>query len=466
MSTVSPETDRFGMAVEALRRQVAGPVLSPGQHGFEEEAAAFNLAIRHHPAVVVAATGAEDVAAAIRFAVTHSLPVAVQATGHGAVQPADGAVLISTSRMRDIHVDPSTRSARIGAGCTWAEVIAATAPHGLAPLSGSASGVGAVGYTLGGGIGPISRAFGFAADHVREITVVTADGLVRVADTRREPDLFWALRGGKGSFGVVTSMVVDLFPVTSLYGGGLYYGAEDAAAVLHAYRRWTGTLPEATGTSVAMLRLPPLPELPPQLRGRFVVHLRFTHLGGAQEAEGLLAPMRAAAEPILDTVARLPFTALDTVHNDPVTPMPTWDRGTLLRELTAETVEAILAVAGPAADVPLAVVELRQLGGALGRAPERPNAVGGRDAAFSVLVIGAPVPELLETVIPATGQAVLDALAPWSTGGSLLNFQGSALAPAQLARAWPEPVLRRLAELKDRYDPARVFRLGHVVPRL
>ncbi len=465
MSTLSPATGRFDAALESLRRKLTGPVLTPGDDGFDQEITGFNLAVRHRPAAVVVAAHAEDVAAAVRFAAHQGMPVAVQATGHGAVQAADGALLINTSRMRDVHVDPSARSARIGAGCTWAEVIAVTAPHGLAPLCGSASGVGAVGYTLGGGIGPISRTFGFAADHVREITVVTADGRVRVADTQREPDLFWALRGGKGSFGVVTSMVVDLFPVTSLYGGGLYYAAEDAGAVLHAYRRWTTTLPEATTTSVAMLRLPPLPELPPQLRGRFVVHLRFAHLGDVREAESLLTPMRAIAEPVLDAIAQLPFTAIDSVHNDPVAPMPVWDRGTLLRELTAETVEAMLATAGPGADVPLAVVELRHLGGALGRPPRQPNAVGGRDAAFSLLVIGAPVPELLDTVIPATGQAVIDAVAPWSAGGALINFQGAALAPDQLARAWPEPVLRRLVELKDRYDPARMFRFGHVVPR-
>ncbi|GHE36486.1 FAD-linked oxidase [Streptosporangium violaceochromogenes] len=466
MSTVPPATDLHDLELDELRHQVTGPVLSPGQSGFEEEISGFNLAVRHRPALVVAAADAADVAAAIRFAASRDLPVAVQSTGHGAVQAADGALFVNTSRLRDLHVDPSARTARIGAGCTWAEVIAAAAPYGLAPLSGSSTGVGVVGYTLGGGIGPISRAFGFAADHVREITVVTADGQTRVTDSLREPDLFWALRGGKGSLGVVTSLVVDLFPVASLYGGGLYYAAEDASAVLHAYRRWTGTLPETTGTSVAMLRLPPIPEIPEPLRGRFVVHLRFTHLGEDGEAESLLAPMRAAAKPIMDAVARMPFTAIHSVHSDPVTPMPAWDRGALLRELTEEAVEALLAVAGPAADVPLAVVELRQLGGALGREPERPNAVGGRDAAFSLLAIGAPVPELMETVIPAVGQAVLDAVAPWATGGTQLNFHGADLAPVSLSRAWPEATLRRLVAVKDLYDPKRMFRFGHVVPRL
>ncbi|MER6825415.1 FAD-binding oxidoreductase [Streptosporangium sp. NPDC000563] len=466
MTTVFPPAEDLGGGLETLRHQIVGPVLTPGQDGYDEEIAGFNTAVPHRPALVVGATGAEDVAAAIRFAAAHSLPVAVQATGHGAVQAADGALLINTSRMREVTVDPSGRSARIGAGSRWADVIEQATPHGLAPLSGSSSGVGAVGYTLGGGIGPMSRTFGFAADHVREITVVTSDGTIRVTDRNTEPDLFWGLRGGKGSLGVVTSMVVDLFPVSTLYGGCLYFDAEDTPAVLHAYRAWTATLPETTTTSVAMLRLPPLPQLPPPLRGRFVTHLRFVHLGDAQEAEALLAPMRAVAEPIFGEIGQMPFGAIDSVHRDPVDPMPAWDRGALLRELGEETLEALLAVAGPAADVPLAVVELRHLGGALGREPHLPNAVGGRDAAFSLLVIGAPVPELLDTVVPAVGGAVIDALAPWQTGGTQLNFHGSALAPADLSRAWPEPTLRRLAALKDRYDPTRMFRFGHVVPRV
>ncbi|MEV4375395.1 FAD-binding oxidoreductase [Streptosporangium sp. NPDC049644] len=466
MSTAFSTAEHLGGELEVLRGQVAGPVLSPGQDGYEEETAGFNTAVRHHPAVVVGATRTADVMAAVRFAVHHSLPVAVQATGHGAVQASDGALLINTSRMREVTVDPSGRTARVSAGCRWADVIAQTTPYGLAPLSGSSTGVGAVGYTLGGGIGPISRTFGFAADHVREITVVTADGLVRVTDPDTEPDLFWGLRGGKGSFGVVTSMVIDLFPVSTLYGGGLYFSAEDTPAVLHAYRTWVDTLPEATTTSVAMLRLPPVPELPPQLRGRFVTHLRFAHLGDAHKAEALLSPMRAVAEPIFGEIAQMPFGAIDSVHQDPVHPMPSWERGALLRELGAETVEALLAAAGPTVDVPLAIVELRQLGGALGREPRRPNAVGGRDAAFGVMVIGAPVPELLDTVVPAVGGAVLGSLTPWLTGGTQLNFHGAMLAPEDLARAWPEPTLRRLIALKDHYDPARVFRFGHVVPRV
>ncbi|MCC5581986.1 FAD-binding oxidoreductase [Microtetraspora sp. AC03309] len=466
MSVITDDPAGVSREVEALRQEVAGPVLLPGDEGFAAEVSGFNVATRHHPVVVVGAMGEGDVQAAVRFAARHGLPVAVQATGHGAATAADGAVMITTRRMRAVTVDPSARTATIAAGATWSEVIERTAQYGLAPLCGSAPGVGAVGYTLGGGIGPISRTYGFAADHVRELTVVTADGDARVADATREPDLFWALRGGKGSFGVVTSMTVDLFPVATLYGGGIFFPAEDAAGVLHAYRDWVDTLPETTTTSVALLRLPPLPELPPELRGRFVAHLRFAHLGEAQEGERLLAPMRAAGRPLIDTVSRMPFAAIGSIHQDPEGPMPAWDRGALLRELTADTVDAILATAGPDVEVPFAVVELRHLGGALAR-PARPeNAVGGRDAAFSLMVIGAPVPELFEAVIPAAAGAVFGAVEPWLTGGALLNFLGAETAPEQIARAWTRPVLSRLARLREVYDPQRMFRFGHAVPDL
>ncbi|GAB1817278.1 FAD-binding oxidoreductase [Herbidospora sp. RD11066] len=415
------------------------------------EISGFNLAVRHHPALVAEAETAEDVAEALAYAVSRDLPVAVQATGHGAVQAADGAVLILTSRMRSLEIDPVERTATIGAGCTWAEVVRAAAPFGLAPLCGSASGVGAVGFTLGGGVGPLARTYGFAADHVRALTVVTPDGVTRVADPGGEADLFWALRGGKGGFGVVTSITVDLFPLATVWGGGFYYAAADAPAVLRAYREWAPTLPETVTTSIALVRLPPLPQLPPPLSGQFVAHLR---VASVEPQEALLAPMLGVAEPVLGGVGELPYTQLDLIHNDPTDPMPAVERSTLLRDLTPEAVETLLSVAGPSVELPIPVVEIRHLGGALAREPKEPNAVGGREAAFNLLVVGLP---------GSAPEAITGALAPWSTGGTLINFHGSDLTT--LDRAWPAATRARLAEIRNRVDPRDLFRLGHVAPR-
>ena len=448
-----------------LRAEVRGAVLLPDTDGYAEEIAAFNLAVTHRPAYVVAATGAPDVVAAVRFAAAAELPVIVQSTGHGASVPAFDGVLISTARMRAVHIDPDAATARVAAGVVWREVIDAAARYGLAPLCGSSPQVGVVGYTLGGGLSPIGRTFGFAADHVREIEIVTADGRVRVVDHNHDPELFWALRGGKGGFGVVASITFDLFPVRTLYGGGIFYRATDAHAVVHAWRSWLQTLTDRTSSSLALLRLPDQPDLPAALRNQFVVHLRVAHLGETAEGERLVAPLRTVAEPLLDTVAEMPFTQIGAVHNDPTDPMPVWQCGAQLRELNAEAVDALLAAAGPETDLPLAIVEVRRLGGAIGRMPDQPNAVSGRDAAFTLHIIGAPVPQLFDTVIPVCGARVLSALAPWSVAGAQANFDGPAQDDTRPpGTPWPSEVYARLVAVKQTYDPADLFRFGLVMP--
>jgi FAD/FMN-containing dehydrogenase len=444
-----------------LSRAISGPVLVPADPGLAAEIAPFNVAHTPTPAVVVGATCTEDVAAAVRWAGRAGRTVAVQATGHGLTGSMDGSVLITTSRMNEVSVDPATRTARVGAGARWRQVIDAAAPHGLAPLNGSSSGVGVVGYTLGGGLGPMGRAHGFAADHVRRATLVTADGAIRSVDPGSDPELFWAIRGGKGSFGIVTELEFGLVPVTTLYGGGIFFPGAAAAAVLHAWRTWTATVPETTTSSVAVLRMPPDPALPEPLRGQTVVHLRVAHIGTADEGSRLLAPMRAAAPALIDTVAEMPYAAVDAIHMDPTTPMPSYDRGATLRELPAEAVDALLGAAGPGVEVPLIMVELRHLGGALSRPAEVPNAVTGRDAAFSAWVLG-PMAGPVAEVVPVVAGSVIEALSPWAARGSLLNFAGG-MGAHDVGGLWSVDDRQRLVDLKHRLDPEGMFVHGHVV---
>jgi FAD/FMN-containing dehydrogenase len=428
-----------------------GPVLADADPRVAAELAPFNCTFTPSPAVTVGATSAREVAAAVRWAGDHGHPVAVVATGHGLHSDLSGAVAISTRRMRDVTIDPHARTARVGAGARWAQVIEAAAPHGLAPLNGSSSSVGVVGYTLGGGVGPMGRRFGFAADHVRRVQLVTADGAIREVDAASDPELFWAIRGGKGNFGIVTELEFDLMPVTTLYAGGIFFPASACADVLHTYRRWVQTLPDDATNSVALLRLPPDPALPEPLRGQFAVHLRFAHLDGGSGSEGekLLAPMRAVAAPLMDLVGEMPYASVDSIHMDPTEPLPVWERGAGLRELPAAAVDV---------DVPLIMVELRQLGGALARPAAVPNAVAGRDAAFSLFAIG-PMAGSLTEVVPAVTQSVADALAPWASRGGLLNFQGVA-DPARVASLWSDTDRARLLAVKRRVDPAGVFSTG------
>ncbi|HEV7187415.1 MAG TPA: FAD-binding oxidoreductase, partial [Blastococcus sp.] len=314
--------------VDDLRSQVRGPVLAAGDDGLADEVSAWNVAVQHTPAVAVGATCAADVVAAVGWAVAHDLRVAVQATGHGPVRNACGSLLITTRRMQGVHIDPDRRIARVQAGVRWAAVMQAAAEHGLAGLCGSSSDVGVVGYTLGGGMGSFGRRYGFAADHVTAVEMVTADGVLRRVTADSEPELFWAVRGGKGNFGVVTALEFGLVPVPSLFGGGLFFAGDDAPALLHRFREWAPTLPEEVGTSIAILRLPDLPELPPPLRGQTVVHVRFAYAGTDHTlAERLLSPMKVAGTILLGFVGPMRTDELDAIHMDPKDPMPAWEKG-------------------------------------------------------------------------------------------------------------------------------------------
>lgn len=454
-------TQHTTLSTLADRLRAAGirEAYAPGDAGFADALRGFNLAVVHTPDAAVAARSADDVVAAVAVANELDLPVRVLGRGHGTFTPIADGIVVTTDRMGGVEVEVAARTARVSAGASWDDVLAAATPHGLAALCGSAPHVGVVGYLLGGGIGPVARTYGFAADHVRSFELVTADGRLVRADEAENPELFWALRGGKWGLGIVTAVTIDLFPLTHVYGGGLYFAAEDAPVVLRAFGAWSRDLPEQLTTSVSLLRLPPLPELPEPLRGRFVAHLRVAYVGAAEAAEELLAPMRALATPIIDTVGELPYAAIGSIHSDPVQPMPVIDGGVLLDAFDAAAADALLGVVGPDAEVPLAAVEVRRLGGALAREPQVPNAVGGRDAAYSLHIVGAPVPELFGTVIPAVTGAALAAVADRGRGRTQVNFVGAASASGAATAAWDDSVRERLDEVRRRHDPQGRFPL-------
>lgn len=346
--------------------------------------------------------------------------------------------------------------ARVGAGVRWQQVLDAAAPHGLAGLAGSAPHVGVVGYTTGGGVGPISRTYGFASDLVRAVELVTGDGELRRVTPGHE--LFAAVRGGKGAVGIVTAMEFDLVPLASVYGGALFFDGADAATVLHAWRSWAAALPEQGTTSAALTQLPPLPGVPPVLAGRLTVAVRFAWTGPS--GASVLDPLRTVAPVLLDTTGVLPVPAIGAIHADPVDPMPVHEESDLLTDLPAAAVDALLAVAGPGSGSPQAIVELRQLGGALARAPRHPDMVCGRDAAFVLTSIGALVPPVAGAV-PAHAAAVRSALGPWATGQVLPNF-AAGTGPARLARSYDPATLAHLTALATTYDPKNTLRTGQV----
>ena len=456
-------TSLAGEAVQALARRVTGPVLTPRDEQYDVERAGSQTARSHRPAILVGATGAADVRQAVEFAGRHGLAVAVQGTGHAlAAVAAEGGVLINTSRMTGVRVNAQARTAWVEAGVRWNQVIQEAAPAGLTPLAGSAPGVGAVSYTLGGGLGLLSRRYGYAADHVRSIDVVTADGRLRQVTATSNPDLFWALRGGRDNFGVVTGIEIDLMPVPTLYGGGLFFDFASAREVFATYVRWSAGMPDEMTSSVAVIAFPDAPVLPPPLRGRHVVHVRVAYSADDLSAgKELVAPLRAL-NPFNDTVRELPCTEVGTIHNDPPVPGAFESVTALLGELDADAVGAVLDLVGPHAPVPH-VVELRHLGGRLARPADVANAVGNRDAQYLLNVVSRLERADITDIRPAHAR-LLEAIAPWSTGGRALTFLNGERDTRHVRSAYDPEDWRRLTEIKAVYDPRNIFRLNHNIP--
>jgi FAD/FMN-containing dehydrogenase len=461
------ETVIQGSTLETLRAGLRGTAHAPGEEGYDEASRAWNLAAHQQPALVVVAGGAADVMAAVRFARDAGMGVGVMATGHGVGVPCDGGVLINTSRMKAVRVDPVAQTARVEAGALWTDLVHEAQPHGLAGLMGSTSHVGIVGYTMGGGFGWLGRKYGFNAASMRQADVITADGeLVRVG-ADEHPELFWGIGGGGGNFGIVTSLEFQLYPVGTLYGGDLIYPMQTAAELMNAYARWSADLPDEWSTGVAFLNVPPLPAVPEPLRGKSVIALRGCYCGESPErGEQMLRPVREElGETIMDTFGAMPFAAMDSISMDPVDPMGARQHSEMLDELSPEAIETLVEVAGAGSGSPLIVLELRQLGGALKRTADHLSTMGKGDSNFIMNGIGpAFTPEMAEGVVAYLSR-VADATRSFQTGDTYVNFmelEGASTARVKAAYA-PEDY-ERLVALKDRYDPKNVFRFNRNIP--
>jgi FAD/FMN-containing dehydrogenase len=415
-------------------------MLTTTSTGYDEARLGFQRRDTHRPAVIFPVTSADEVQDAVRYAIGHDLRIAVQASGHGVIEGIDGGVLIATAGFNGVTVDAERKTAWIEAGATWRDVIAATAPYGLAPLSGSAPGVGAISYTLGGGLGLMARRFGYAADHVRRIVVVTTDGVRRNAE--EDPDLFWALRGGGGNFGVVTGIEVDLFDVPAIFGGSLYFDLAEYPEVPEVWREWTRSVPEEVTSAIAVLPVPDIPQVPAAVRGKYIGQIQLAILG--DRGEELIAPLRAIGTPALDTVGVLPYVDSGRVFAEPEHPDAYSSRNVLLDDLNA-----LKTLPGPEAPR-MHVIGIRHLGGALSRQPDVPNAVGHREAAYSLTVL-----------TPGNDISDSEILEPWreATIGRALNFSFEKLAPEEVAEAYDD--YDRLVELRRQYDPERRLWANH-----
>ena len=437
-------------------------LVHPGDDGWDAARAAWNLAVDQHPAAVAFPETADDVVAIVDFARTRGLRVAPQGTGHNAAAIAslDRTVLVKTSRMRQVLVDPSTRTARIGAGALWEDVVTAAHGHGLAALSGSSPDVGAVGYTLGGGVSWLARAHGLSCNNVRSIVVVTAERRLVRTSHDHEPELFWALRGGGGSFGIVTDMELDLFPITEVFAGAMFWPMERAAEIMHTWQQLTLGFPE-TMTSVArVLQLPPIPDVPEPLRGRAFALVEVVFLGDAEEGSRLIEPLRAL-QPEIDTLAMIPPAELIRLHMDPEQPVPAIGGGQLLGGFPSEAIDALLAIVGPGTDSPLLTLEVRHVGGAAGRSTAGHGALAALGGDYMTFGGGIPMTPELGVAIRSRIAAVGHALAPWAADTTYLNFVEH---PADSASFYPPETYARLRAAKRTYDPHELFLANHPIP--
>src|SRR5262245_29705622 len=432
-------------ARDAVARRLSGAIRGavhlPGDHGYDEQRRPLSAAIDPRPSMVVEAVGSADVQAAVVAAREYCLPFGVQATGHGTHVPSDGGILLKTAGMASVLVDPDRAIARVGPGARWSQVIAAAAPFGLVPLSGSAPSVGVTGFTLGGGVGWLSRKYGFAADSVVRAELVTAEGRLVTASADRHADLFWALRGGGANFGVVTALEFRLYPLAHVYGGVSYFAADRAAETIQRYREWATDAPDDLSTAVLLTRVPEGAEIPEKLRGRRAVAIKALYAGEAGDAERHLAPLRAAAGPVLVDGYRSMTYSQAAMGGTPARYLD------LLDELPDALIDLTVgAAAGD--DSPVPTVEIRHWSGAMGCPAEDAGPTGHRASPFSLIVDGAS-PRLAE------------ALRPHGNGGSFLNFLSD---PARTETAYTAHNYRLLRDVKKAYDPDNFFRINHNIP--
>ena len=459
MSTSSILSPRAGH----LDSSLDDTVVLPGDQRFDSARRAWNLAVDQRPAAVIFPESAAAVAAALGYAAGRGLRVAAQGTGHnaGPLGPLTDTVLLRTDQMRGIRIDPQAQTARAEAGVVWLDVVQAAARHGLAALAGSSPDVGVTGYTLGGGLSFLGRKYGLAASNVLAAEVVLADGRLVRADAEHETDLFWALRGGGGSFGVVTALEFRLFPVTQGCAGALWYPIERASEVLHAWAGLTrGQVPDELTTIGRLLNFPPIEQIPEPVRGQSFVIVEAYHTGDPAQADALLAPLRALG-PVNDTITAVPMPAFSHLHMDPEQPVPGTGGGIMIDQLPSEAVDALAQTAGADAAFPLLSVEVRHLGGELARPRPGNGALACLGAQYVLFAASlTPVPELVAPVT-AQIQVVKGALAPWAARQMYLNF---AETQRQEAPFWTEQAYQRLRQIKATVDPGDMIRSNHPVP--
>jgi len=444
----------------ALDDRLVGHVHFPGDPGWDEARATFNVLVDQRPVAVAVAAGEDDVVAVVRYAREHGLRVAPQSTGHGAgsMDTLEDTILLSVAGLDDVVIDAATCRVRVGAGVRWEQVVPQLSELGLAALHGSSPDVGIAGYSLGGGMGWLARRHGLQTNAVTAIEVVTADGHLVRTDPFHEPDLFWALRGGGGNFGVVTAIEFAVVPVGAVYAGRMFFPFERAREVLHAWAALLPTAPDELMTWATILHFPEAPDVPLAVRGRSFVVVMGAYLGHASQGRALMQPMRDLA-PVIDTFATVPPIGLAELAMDPREPLPYRSTHHLLGEPTPAAIDAILATAGPESPrgSALAMVQLRHMGGALARSTPAAGARATLPGEVCLFALGVAPDAAAEAAVEAALADVREALRPYRVG----DYPNFVEEPADAGGFFDDATWARLRAVKALYDPEDMFRANH-----
>jgi FAD/FMN-containing dehydrogenase len=457
-------TDQLLTPADELAGGFRGELVQPGDEGYDEARAVWNGLFDRRPALVARCAGVADVIAAVRYARETTTPVAVRGGGHSAAghSTCDDGLVIDLSRMRSVRVDPEARTARAEAGATWADFDAETQAFGLAVTGGRFSTTGIAGLTLGSGSGWLERKCGLTPDNLISADVVLADGRLVTASADSNPDLFWGLRGGGGNFGIVTSFVYRLHEVGPIvYGGLLGCPAERAGDILRFLREYMPGAPEDLGCGVAFVSAPPEPFVPPEMHFKPIAGVVICWTGSMEDGEGVVAPIRAVAQPVVDMVGPIPYTALQSMlDGGGAHGTRAYMKAEFLPELSDVAIDKLVRHGGSRPG-PMAQLLLEPMGGAISRVGDDETPLGRRDVPWCYHALSMwldPDPATADAHIAWAKELAAD-LAPETTTGVYLNFTSDTGEERVRSSFGPEKYARLVA-LKDKYDPANMFRLN------